>query len=621
MKLYLRMLRFLQPHVSLIAAASLLSLLYIFFNTASLWLMASFIDALFSPKTAGAIALAQRAMGDGSVNARIKQYVADLIIQESPPETLKVVCLVLLACLALKNVVEYAKNLMLGLVELRVVNDIRNRIYEHLHCLPMKFFDSKKSGELTSISINDVGVINATLRSSFERVIMTPIEIVFFLVMLFIISLWLTLYSLIVIPVIAVVVVQIGASIRRKSRRIYAQIAGVIHLLQEVTGAMRIVKAFAMEDYEIKRYRQENRKYLRLSFRQRKLNALSSPLNEMLGASVVIFLLWYGGKQVLGGQGLSAEDFVRFVILLLSMFAPLKALSGLNNTIQAGMAAGERVFELLDTPPEIVDKPHAIALTGFTSRIEFKDVSFSYEDGGPFVLRRINLNIKKGEIVAFVGHSGAGKTTLVDLVPRFYEVSAGAVLIDGHDLRDVKLASLRRLMGIVTQESILFNDTVRANIGYGLAEVTDAQIIHASQVANAWEFIQRMEHGLDTIIGERGVKLSGGQRQRLSIARAVLKNPPILILDEATSALDSESEKLVQEALNSLMANRTVLVIAHRLSTIVNADKIVALKDGDICETGRHEELLRRKGYYRHLYKIQFDNDAREIEMAPATRV
>ena len=614
MKLYLRMLRFLQPHVKLLALSGLLSLFFIFFNSASLWLMATFVQALFVQPAGsgpGAAGLVQRTLSDSSLNTRIKEYIAGLITQDSPSDTLKMVCFILFGCLLLKNLVDYANGLLIGLLELRVVNDIRNRIYEHLHRLPMKFFDSNRSGELTSISINDVGYINAMLRSSFEKLLLTPLELLSFLTMLIIISWKLTLYSLIVVPVISILVIQIGASIRRKSRRIFAQIAGVINLLQEVTGAMRIVKAFAMEEYEIKRFHQENDKFLRLSFRQRQLNALSSPLNEVLGASVVIFLLWYGGTQVLAGKGLSPEDFVRFIILLLSMFAPLKTLSGLNNTIQAGMAAGERVIGLLDTEAEIVDKPNAVALTGFHRRLELCEVSFRYAPDAPLVLKHIKLEINKGAVVAFVGHSGAGKSTLVDLVPRFYEVSSGAVRIDGHDIRDVKLNSLRRLMGIVTQESILFNDTVRANIGYGLTGVKDGEIIDAAKVANAWEFIERMEQGLDTVIGERGVKLSGGQRQRLSIARAVLKNPPILILDEATSALDSESEKLVQEAINALMEHRTVLVIAHRLSTIVHADKIVVLKDGEILETGRHEELMRRNGYYRHLYKIQFDSAAR----------
>lgn len=609
MRLYLRMLGFLRPSWHLVAGVIALSVFYVFFNSASLWLSATFIDLLFNPKTA-ATAVEQVGGGHGaSINAQIKDVVASLLLRETKAETLKVVCLVLLFSFFAKNLLDYFKKLLIGLIELRVITDIRNKIYAHLHRLPMKYFDARRSGEFTSISTNDVGVINDMVRSSFEKVVMTPLEVFTLLTILFIISWQLTLYVLILVPLIAVLVVKIGASIRRKSRRIYAKIADVINHLQETVSAIRIVKAFAMEEKEIARFREENRKFFKLAFRQRKLGALSSPLNEVLGASVGIFLLWYGGSQVLQGQGLTAEDFIRFIVVMFSIFAPLKTLSGLNNTIQAGMAAGERVFDILDTKPEIFDKPGAVELHRFEKSIILRDVSFRYDNDLPLVLKNISLEVEKGEVVAFVGHSGAGKTTLVDLIPRFYDVTSGQILIDDRDIRDVKVHSLRRLMGIVTQEAILFNDTVRANIGYGLENVPDEIVIRAAQVANAWEFIQKMKKGLDTVIGERGVKLSGGERQRLSIARAVLKNPPILILDEATSALDSESERLVQDALNRLMAHRTVMVIAHRLSTVINADKIVALRHGEIVEMGTHAALMQQGGYYRQLYEIQFGNE------------
>jgi subfamily B ATP-binding cassette protein MsbA len=365
------------------------------------------------------------------------------------------------------------------------------------------------------------------------------------------------------------------------------------------------VKAFSNENREMDKFHQATYRHYKNLFRANKLKFATSPINEVLLVLILVFLLWYGGNMVFSQSGLKAEDFVRFLLFLFTMFQPIKAFSGINNTLQTGMAAAERVFAIIESETEKYDSPGAVDVSDFHKKIEFKDVSFKYNDESEHVLDNINLTINRGEMVALVGLSGSGKTTLVNLVPRFYEISDGTIEIDSQDIRNLKLKSLRRLMGIVTQESVLFNDTIRTNIAYGLDNVSDDKIIEASRSANAWEFIEKTENGLDTHIGERGVRLSGGQKQRLSIARAILKNPPILILDEATSSLDTESERLVQEAVDKLLQSRTVLVIAHRLSTIKNATKIVVLNESKIESIGNHEELYQNSRVYKNLYDNQ----------------
>jgi len=606
MKTYIRLLEFLRPQLKLVLLLTLLTVFFVALDTASLWLVGSFIQVLFQAG-AGTTEKVLEVTGDASWHATLRSWEEHLISRDTPVETLKRVCLILLSCFVTKNILGYLRRVVSSLIELRMIIHLRLRIYNHIQLLSMKYFDSIKSGYLTALSFNDIAVINNMLRSSFEKIIHTPIQLVTLLSMLFIISWKLASFILLLLPVMAFIVSRIGASIRRKSRRIYAQVGEVLNMLQESVQAIRIIKSFSMEKYEIKRYEKENQTYFRLAFRQRKLAAVTSPLNETLGASIGIFLLWYGGSQVMGQNSmLTPGDFIKFIIILFSTLAPLKTLTGLANTFQAGVAAGDRVYELLDVEPEIKDRPGARELLDFEKSIVLKDVHFSYQENGPTALRDINLEIRHGEVVAFVGHSGAGKTTLVNLIPRLYELSSGTIHIDGTEIRDLQIKSLRNRMGIVNQESILFNDTIRANIGYGVPGAPEAKIIKAAKIANAWEFIEKLDDGLDTIVGERGVKLSGGQKQRISIARAVIHNPPILILDEATSALDVESEKLVQEALVSLMKERTVLVIAHRLATIVNADKIVVFKDGEIHEVGRHKELLARDGYYKRLCDLQF---------------
>ncbi len=631
MNLYLKVLKFLKPYWKLIITSIVLTFIYIILNNLSLWVSVDFIRELFAPQNVEQIQKPPVSEGAGEASVQegseakstdtltkvyrknnlyqtINLAIKKVIIRDNRYDTLKVVCLVIFLSFFLKNFVFYVRRGIINFIELKVIVNLRNMLYNNLLQLPLSFFERHKTGELTSIVFNDVSAVNVVLNNTFGKMILTPLQIIINLAILVMISWRLSLITFIIIPLSGFIIVKIGQSIRRKRRRVFRQIASVMAVFQETVSSIRIVKAFTGEERENAKFRDVNRQFFRTIFRANRLSFLTSPLNETLAALILVALLWYGGNQVYANAGLSAEDFIRYLVFLFTTFQPLKEISGLNNNIQTGLAAAERIFNLMESRPEVYEKPGARELTDFRESIVYDHVYFRYNENEPFVLKDINLKINKGETVAFVGHSGAGKTTLVDLIPRFYDVTRGSITIDGTDVRDFTLISLRSKIGVVTQEPILFNDTVRMNIGYGLDNVTDEQIIAAAKAANAWDFIQQMENGLDTIVGERGIKISGGEKQRLSIARAILKNPPILILDEATSALDSESERLVQEAIEKLMQHRTVLVIAHRLSTIIHSDKIVVLKQGEIIDIGTHAQLMESCPYYRNLYELQFQD-------------
>jgi len=593
------------------------SFMFAFLNGFTMWMSATFIETIFTPyeQEQSSSGSSGETASDGvidriqekiSLNTWLKEKTHSLIQRESRIDTLKVVCLVVALAFLFKNLFGYTRRILIARVNFLTVNNIRNRLYEHLQSLSLRFYEQRKGGHITSIMVNDVNVLSTTLSNNFGKLIVTPIQILLLVAILFIISWKLTLLVLVVVPVMAVFIIKISQSIRRKSRRTYQQTAVFISILQETIGALRIVKAFAMEREEIKRFREATRKFFHLVIRQKSLQLLSNPINEMLAVTALIVLLLYGGTQVLTGGYLTPEDFVRFMIVLFSIFQPLRDLTGVNNQIQAGLAAAERIFMVMDTVPEIQDHPCAVHISEFKNEITFKDVWFRYQEDYSDVLRNINLTIKRGEIVAFVGQSGAGKSTLVDIVPRFYEVTKGEVCIDEIDVRRITNTSLKRLFGIVTQETILFNESLRYNIAYGSETQDEDAVQAAAQVANAHDFIMAMEDGYDAIVGDRGVKLSGGQRQRIAIARAILRNPPIMIMDEATSSLDTESEKAVQEAVSNLMKNRTVMVIAHRLSTVIHADKIVVVDKGEIIGIGSHRKLLKTCKIYEKLYKTQF---------------
>ncbi|MCS5622408.1 MAG: ABC transporter ATP-binding protein/permease, partial [Candidatus Marinimicrobia bacterium] len=496
-------------------------------------------------------------------------------------------------------------NIALTYIQFNIITKLRVRLYAHLQAMSLSYFDKSQSGELSSIVLNDVSNMRVAFGTSFHKLFVEPINIILFIVLLLIINLKLALIAIIIVPLTGAIVIMIGKSIRRKSKRTAEKIARIMSIMTENLNSIRVVKSFSMESFETDRFTNEQDRYYQLIFRRAKLRLISSPITEMIGAFIGVCLLWIGGHDVLVTHNMNSEDFIRFILILFSVLGPIRNLSNVNIELQKGFASADRVFGVLDTPASIVSKLDAKTINELNDQISFNNVCFNYE-GTERVLKDISFNMDKGTVTALVGSSGAGKSTVADLIPRFYDVVEGSVTIDGVDIRDIELNSLRMLMGIVSQETILFNDTLGSNIKYGLQSVSNERLEEAAKNANALDFINEQPQGFETIIGEKGVRLSGGQRQRIAIARGILKNPPILILDEATSSLDTESEHLVQTAIDNLMADRTVLVIAHRLTTVENADSILVMDAGQIVAYGTHQELLSQDGIYTRLYNKQF---------------
>ena len=582
--------------------------IFVLLNSASIWLMASFINNVLTDFDK--IVQSQLEWASKSTlttNEKLKYWTNLLILRDTPTESLKILCYTILSVFFIKNIFLYIKNLLLRIVELKLVRDIRDHLYKHIQTLSLGYFHKRHTGSITSIVMNDVEQLQIALGVVFQRLFVEPINILTFVTLLFIISWKLAIIAIIIIPLAGFAIIGIGRSIRRKSRRTQQKIAEIMQILTETLSSIRIVKAFVNEKDEIKKFARESSNYFKLLLKRARLDLISGPMTETFGIIIGVVLLWYGGTEVLMDRGLVPEDFIRFILILFSILGPIKQLSNVNLKIQAGAASAERIFGLLDTPSEIVEDPNPIDLGIFNKSISFNKVHFEYSEDNDQVLDQVSFTINKGEVVAMVGPSGAGKSTIADLIPRFFDVSSGVIEIDENDIKKLSLASLRGNMGIVTQEVILFNDTIKNNIAYAKSNVTDDAIHAAAKAANALEFIEKTPNGFDTLIGERGAKLSGGQKQRLAISRALLRNPPILILDEATSALDTESEKKVQKAIEALMKDRTTLVIAHRLSTVQNADKIIVIDGGKVVETGTHQKLYDQNGVYRKLYDIQFD--------------
>ena len=606
--IYRRMGQLLFHFWPYIIISSVSAIVFVLLNSTAMWLVASLINNILSDFDKIVQSQMEWAAKPAlTMNEKLKYWTNILILRETPAESLKVLCITLLGVFFTKNIFLYIKNILLRIVELKLVKDIRDRLYQHIQTLSLGYFHKKETGYITSIVMNDVGQFQSAVGVVFQRLFVEPINILTFVTLLFIISWKLAIIAIVILPLAGIAIVTIGRSIRRKSRRTQTKIAEIMQILTETLSSIRIVKAFVNEKEEVKKFTGESQNYFNLLLQRARLDLISGPVTESFGVIIGVVLLWYGGMEVLSNEGLSAEDFIRFIVILFSILGPIKQMSNVNIKIQMGAASAERIFGLLDTPPEIVEKADAVDLGEFRKSIEFDRVHFEYNDGDERVLDEVSFTINKGEVVAMVGPSGSGKSTIADLIPRFYDVSRGTIRIDGHDIRETTLASIRGNMGIVTQEVILFNDTIRNNIAYGQPNVSEEAIRQAADAANATTFIEETTHEFDTLIGERGVNLSGGQKQRLAIARALLKNPPILILDEATSALDTESEKMVQRAIEVLIKDRTALVIAHRLSTVQNADKIIVLEKGEIIEVGSHIDLYNKGGLYRRLYDIQFE--------------
>jgi len=549
-----------------------------------------------------------------AASAYLVKPVLDDIFINKKAGMLKILPLVVLLLFLVKGLCEWGHVYFMSYVGQRVVSQVRQQLYDHLQILSLSFFDRTPTGVLMSRITNDVNLLQAAVSSAITGMLKDCVSVVGLIGVIFYRDWELALVAMLVLPFAFFPIVKFGRMLRRISTKSQQSMGDISVILHETISGNRIVKAFGMEEYEKARFSRENMRYFQYYMKSVGVRALSSPVMEFLGGLGVVFIIWYGGSSVIRGVS-TPGNFFSFLAALLLLYEPVKRLNTMNNTIQQGVAATQRVYDILDTPREIQDRPDAVDLPPMKQGLELRHVQFRY-DREP-VLKDISLTVAAGELVAIVGASGAGKTTMVNLIPRFYDVTGGAILIDGMDIRQLTLTSLRAQIGMVTQQTILFNDTVQNNIAYGDIGKSEEKIVAAAKAANAYDFITRMPQGFDTVVGEQGVRISGGERQRLCIARALLKDAPILILDEATSSLDSEAELEVQKALDTLMAGRTTLVIAHRLSTVKNADRIVVLADGRIVEEGRHAELLKANGEYCRLYELQFAQY--EGDMAPAT--
>ena len=518
-------------------------------------------------------------------------------------KALAVICLMVLFAIILKNVFLYLSIFYITPIRSSIINDMRTRMFKKILALPIGYFNDQKKGDIMSRLTNDLAEVESSIVNLLETLFREPVTILLFLIYMIILSPQLTLFLILFLPFSGLIIGRIGRSLKKQSTRVQEKLGSILSTIDETLGGIRIIKGFNAEKKQYKKFVSQNDELFVIKNRANRRRDLASPVSEVLGVTAIVCVLWFGGRLVLRNSFLDPGDFIAYIVIFSQVIQPLKSLSAAAYNIRKGSASVERIEHLINEDVSIKEIAHPVKMEAFTSNIEFRNVSFSYED--KMVLEDINLIIEKGKTIALVGSSGAGKSTLVDLVPRFHDVVKGELLIDGINIKEYSLESLRSQMGIVTQEAILFNDTIANNISLGMDDAGPEQIEHAAKIANAHNFILQKENGYDTNIGERGNKLSGGEKQRATIARAVLKNPSILILDEATSSLDTESERLVQDAIYNLMSNRTSIVIAHRLSTIRHADEIVVLRKGKIVERGTHMSLMSTESFYKKLVNMQ----------------
>ncbi|MBW3129596.1 ABC transporter ATP-binding protein [Hymenobacter profundi] len=606
MKIYLRILQYARPYADFLPLYMVYTVLNIFFGIANFAMLVPLLNVLFD--TTQTMEIPAAVPSFSFTLEYIKEvfnfYFSQVLAAEGRLGALAFACGIVVISVLLSNLFRYLSLRILARVRARVIRTMRADLYQHVTKLPLGYFSQERKGDLMSRFTNDVQEVENSVVNTVTAVLQEPLKIIAYFAVLFAMSVKLTLFTLVLLPISGGLISGVAKRLKRQAQQSQSTLGTMLSVIDEMLGGVRVIKAFNAEAYMKEKFREQNDLYARTARRIDNTRDLASPFSEFAGVSVVAGLLYYGGTLVLGGESdLSASVFITYIILFSQVLVPAKALSSAFSNIQRGLVAGERVLRVIDTEPTIQDQPNATVLPNFQHQIELRDVQFSY--GEQPVLQDINLTIGKGKTVALVGPSGGGKSTLADLLPRFYDVTGGRILVDGHDVRDVTIHSLRDQMGIVTQESILFNDSIFNNIRFN-TQATEAEVIEAAKIANAHDFITATADGYQTVIGDRGARLSGGQRQRLSIARAILRNPPILILDEATSALDTESEKLVQEALTRLMQSRTSLVIAHRLSTVQHADEIIVLQNGRIVERGTHQELLQQNaGLYQRLNQLQ----------------
>ncbi|MBU1808001.1 MAG: ATP-binding cassette domain-containing protein [Candidatus Omnitrophica bacterium] len=604
MSQYRRLIKFVFPHAWVLISAGACMVVTSALSGVSIGMIIPLVDNVISGK--------KIAIPGGVPIPGIVQALIDKINSMPPAQLLSSMTVIIVVLWLLKSVFEFCQSYLMNDVAQRVIRDIKNIMYEKILTLSMDFYSKNSTGKLMARITNDSAIVRDSISTGLTDLFYQPIQLVIYTVMLLIIKvyfaipwalIWISvlLFALVIYPV-----VKIGKRLKSISRQSQEKVADITTTLHETISGVRVVKAFSMEDYEAKRFESQNQTFYKLAMKSAKRMLVVSPITEFVGILCIAIIMWVAGKQIVSGA-LSAGAFVTFLAAMLSLMRPIKRLTNVYSINQQAMAAADRIFEILDTKPSVSEKAGAVSLPRISKGVELKDVYFKYDDKD--VLKGLSLSVPVGNVAAFVGPSGVGKTTILNLLPRFYDVTGGSILIDGIDVRDCTVKSLMGQIGIVTQETILFNDTVAANISYGSGKGDVNEVSRAAKIANAHNFIMKMPKGYDTIVGERGFRLSGGEKQRLAIARAVFKDPPILILDEATSQLDTESEMLVQEAIDRMMTGRTVFVVAHRLSTIKHASTIYVMDGGRIIESGAHDELIKKNHLYKRLYDMQFKDN------------
>ena len=597
--------RYISKYPKLIFAYFSFNILSSIFSVISLALLSPFLLLIFKKEdTLAAVSNANGFLARINPVNKFKASLYDVI--HSPNGDIKalgIICLVVLLSVILKNVFLYLSMYYLNPIRNNIINDMRTAMYKKILALPIGYFNEQRKGDIMSRLTNDLGEVEGSTIGVLEILFREPISIILFFIYLVMLSPQLTLFLIIFMPVAGLIIGRIGRSLKKQSTHVQEKLGTILSTIDETLGGIRIIKAFNAEKRQLDKFSGQNIDLLKIKNRANRRRDLASPVSEVLGVTAVVCVLWYGGKLVLRNTFLDPGDFLAYIAIFSQLIQPLKSLSSASYNIKKGAASIDRIEQLIKVDNTIKEKANPVELKEFNTSIQFKNIGFSYEE--KTILDAIELTVEKGKTVALVGSSGAGKSTLADLIPRFHDVVKGELLIDGINIKDYTLSSIREHMGIVTQEAILFNDTIANNIALGIDNPTEEQIIHAAKIANAHNFIIQKENGYNTNIGDRGNKLSGGEKQRITIARAVLKNPPILILDEATSSLDTESERLVQDAINNLMENRTSIVIAHRLSTVRHADEIIVLQKGKIVERGTHNSLLEKNGFYNKLVQMQ----------------